>query len=339
MAAISCSCLKIEPIHNDEREEEIRLTSVVCTKGYDPITTDNMDEFGVFASFEEDSDFNSSTPMANYIFNELYYKKEDGSWSWRTQQYWPMKGKLSFFAYTPYIEGLEMENIDGRPAIPFTPLKDVTRQQDFCVSEPALNCKKTLEPIPLSFRHALSHVRFCVNYKGVLPQPEYYVKIDKITIEGVIGAKNMIFSNSEPYVLWEYDEDSKRNDSYTLTRKPVNEVADIEIPIRNESNDNHVEINPLEGRLFLVPQTINPSAAKINITYGFYITAQTSEKLMSLFEVEHPLPESEWKANTITNYTMTLDVGKCSLLDLKYSFDSWIEPWKNASQTDPIPIE
>lgn len=341
MILVTGSCLKIEDLSSAADSSGIEFLGEIGTKSLDPLDNDNMHNFGVFASYEESAGFNSSTPLANYIDNEPYLKDDSGTWAWKEQQYWPVVGKLSFFAYTPYVEDLEMTSVNGKPSILFTPLKDVTSQIDFCTAEPEFNRSKTTEAIPLHFRHALSGVIFKVNYIGSLPQNQYYVKINEITIKNLIGSKYVSYIDDEPYAEWEADDDAGRSDYYTIYRSKNAEVADIQLPKRNDDNNNHVELNPLTGRLFIIPQTIDPDVATINIKYGFYLkNSSMQEKVLTLFEVEHPLPDAVLKPNTITNFIFTLDIGKCSIVDLTSSLETWIEKWQSTPEIHyPTPAE
>lgn len=305
----------------------VDIVESAVTRGSAPITGDNLLNIGMFAGFEQTDDFSETSQSDGYISNsQYYYRMAEARWEWSQPTYWPMTGRLSFFAYTPYSGSMRLADNTGYPTIQYTPSNDVGSQVDFCMAEPMLDCDDRTHSLPLTFRHCLTAVRLMLNYTGTLPSSDYYVKIDRITLGGLIGTKNVRYTRTEPYFQWDDDVDSLRTASYTLTRKFKSaeyQIWDRELPLRNTDNSNHIQINSengSKGMLYLLPQQLD-GGVRISVAYGFYVQDGDKERPVMQFETEAPLPNptepyTGWEPGLCVRYYATLDVGHSRILDL-----------------------
>lgn len=318
------------------------------TRGEAPVTNASIYSMGVFAGYTLDAGFGDDTRSNDYIDNSMYYYvAAEDIWKWNFPTYWPMVGCLSIFAYSPYDPTLRLLDNTGFPSFSYSPLTDVRHQVDFCVAEPELNRTKTAGAIPVYFRHTMAGIMISMNYTGTLPSADYYVKIDRIELGGIIGTKVLAFlpdgdggsgGHDNPHFRWEDDDEAAKTASYELKRtKDVTEtqIIDVELPKKDDGNTNHIQVNPDGGALYLLPQTADK--ATISITYGYYKANGTSETMMMRFESTAELPSAAWEAGRYTRYRMTLDIGHASILHLvAESGETMIEKYADAK--DPATL-
>ena len=110
--------------------------------------------FGVFASYTEGKNFNTSTDKQNFMYNQQVTSSDKGTnWTYDPVKYWPTKDgeKVSFFAYAPYTDGESgnisfetVDNMTGTPQIKVTVPSDLAETTDF-VAASVVNQAKTDE--------------------------------------------------------------------------------------------------------------------------------------------------------------------------------------------------
>ncbi len=77
---------------------------------------DKGDGFGVLAHYSGSSNYASSYPAPNFMYNQqVTYNSTSGTWEYDPVKYWPNNDgdKISFFAYTPYTKLDESSHIKG----------------------------------------------------------------------------------------------------------------------------------------------------------------------------------------------------------------------------------
>ena len=120
------------------------------------LTTDNLNSFGVFASYTGENNYTSSDQM-NFMNNQEV-TKSGSDWTYTPVKYWPNNpgDKISFFAYAPY---------DNTTAVSGT-TKTVTANptlgstEDLVVAEALKDQTKqtTTGKVLFTFKHALSRI-------------------------------------------------------------------------------------------------------------------------------------------------------------------------------------
>ena len=286
------------------------------TRAVDPLTTPNLTSFDVIAIWN----YNGSAANKWYLRGQEVTKPST-VWTTTPPSYWTVTGNLSFFMYTPKASAniVPVYPVSGMPGIEYTPsTTDIANQQDLCLARPVLNATKEIGPVPATFHHTLTQIWFDMNYTGT-PPSGYSVKVENIRLCNIIGTRTATYSTTTPYFEWsggtpDTDYELKLSSSHLqnvyLPLKPA-----VEIPVQNSL-----------GRLYLIPQTLDPSAC-IEITYSFFDTAPEPDVRKATFTKTVSIPSpSVWPANRTIRYKVTVDVGVSSPINLSgYSIDDWTE--------------
>ena len=148
-----------------------------------PVTTATMHaDATVFAAVYPSTDTWNNTVAPNYFFDTQVKKSE----SWTTAYYWPGTNKrVAFFAYAPHhCAGVTLTTgiaTPGAPAFSYTVPAAVADQTDLLTASSVDVAGVLHAPAPLTFRHALTAVRFETG-NPLLPGT-----VTKITLKGVYG--------------------------------------------------------------------------------------------------------------------------------------------------------
>ena len=189
---------------------------------------------------------------------------------------------------------------------------------DLCMARPVLNSTKEIGSVPAVFHHTLTQIWFDMNYEGT-PPSGYSVKVENIKLRNIVGTRTATYTTVPPYFEWsggtaDTDYELKLSSSHLrdmyLALKPAPEE-----PIQNSM-----------GRLYLIPQTLDPSAS-IEITYSFFDTAPDPDVRKATFTKSVNIPSpSVWPANRTIRYKITVDVGVSSPVVLSgCTIDDWTE--------------
>lgn len=289
-----------------------------ATRAVDPITTLSLTDFDVSAVWN----FNA-LPENKWYFKQLKVTKPSTDWVTTPMSYWTVTGNLSFFMYAPSATPgngiVPVFPVSGMPGVEFTPNPDdIANMPDLCIARPVLNTTKEIGPVPATFHHALTQIWFDMNYTGT-PPSGYSVKVENVRLCNIIGTRTATYTTTPPYFEWSggtanCNYDLKLSSSHLqnvyLLQKPA-----AEIPVQNSL-----------GRLYLIPQTLDPSAC-IEITYSFFDTAPDPDVRKATFTKTVNIPSpSVWPANRTIRYKVTVDVGLSSPVVLSgCTIDDWTE--------------
>lgn len=137
------------------------------------LNNDNLDNFGVFASYTAENAFSSDSPL-NFMFNQKV-TRESSSWTYSPKKYWPTDQgeKISFFAYAPYETGkcIKVSSVNsatGFPVINYTLDKDILHEAEDFVADVLVDETRTSSVNPdgnqrdvkFNFMHELTRVAF-----------------------------------------------------------------------------------------------------------------------------------------------------------------------------------
>ena len=186
------------------------------------------------------------------------------------------------------------------------------------MARPVLNSTKEIGSVPAVFHHTLTQIWFDMNYEGT-PPSGYSVKVENIKLRNIVGTRTATYTTVPPYFEWsggsaDTDYELKLSSSHLrdmyLALKPAPEE-----PIQNSM-----------GRLYLIPQALDPSAC-IEITYSFFDTAPDPDVRKATFTKSVNIPSpSVWPANRTIRYKITVDVGLSSPVALTgCTIDDWTE--------------
>ena len=289
-----------------------------ATRAMDVLTMVNLTDFDVSAIWNY-----NALPENKWYMKQLKVTKPSTDWVTTPMSYWTVTGNLSFFMYAPSastVDGITpIYSSTGMPGISYTPNPDnIYDMPDLCLARPVLNSTKEIGSVPAVFHHALTQIWFDMNYEGT-PPSGYSVKVENVKLRNIIGTRTATYTTVPPYFEWsggtpDADYELKLSSSHLqnvyLPLKPA-----TEIPIQNSL-----------GRLYLIPQTLDPSAC-IEITYSFFDTAPDPDVRKATFTKSVNIPSpSVWPANRTIHYKITVDVGLSSPIDLSgYTIDDWTE--------------
>ncbi len=313
MLIISCAKDKSDDIPEQETAIPIEFSSAISmTKGLDELNYERIIDkrFGLFAYLKDDRAY-----LENRDVEYVSSSGKTNYWRCSPAAYWPFQESLSFFAYAPYDENMQIEDYNGgMPRIRFTPTTDVTFQPDFCVAVPRFDRLPSDGAIQLTFHHTLTRIRLYVNIKGYeAPSYDYY--ITDLKIRGVDGSRTLTFRDNEekPYQWDGTDPASPKTGSYHLTSSRsqlTNETVKFvnNLPAGTEGLDRYTYANAMvNGRLYLLPQTLT-SDAEIEAVISVHKEI-TGELISILPPFTFKLPVgSKWEEEKTVSYLMTINI-------------------------------
>lgn len=289
-----------------------------ATRATDVLTMVNLTDFDVSAIWNY-----NALPENKWYMKQQKVTKPSTEWVTTPMSYWTVTGNLSFFMYAPsasMVDGITaVYSTTGMPGIIYTPNPDnISDMPDLCIARPVLNSTKEIGSVPAVFHHTLTQIWFDMNYEGT-PPSGYSVKVENIKLRNIVGTRTATYTTVPPYFEWsggtaDTDYELKLSSSHLrdmyLSLKPAPEE-----PIQNSM-----------GRLYLIPQTLDPSAC-IEITYSFFDTAPDPDVRKATFTKSVNIPSpSVWPANRTIRYKITVDVGVSSPVVLSgCTIDDWTE--------------
>ncbi|MBR5158325.1 MAG: hypothetical protein IKW84_01915 [Bacteroidaceae bacterium] len=289
-----------------------------ATRATDVLTMVNLTDFDVSAIWNY-----NALPENKWYMKQQKVTKPSTEWVTTPMSYWTVTGNLSFFMYAPSastVDGITpIYSSTGMPGISYTPNPDnISDMPDLCMARPVLNSTKEIGSVPAVFHHTLTQIWFDMNYEGT-PPSGYSVKVENIKLRNIVGTRTATYTTVPPYFEWsggsaDTDYELKLSSSHLrdmyLALKPAPEE-----PIQNSM-----------GRLYLIPQTLDPSAC-IEITYSFFDTAPDPDVRKATFTKSVNIPSpSVWPANRTIRYKITVDVGLSSPVALTgCTIDDWTE--------------
>lgn len=242
------------------------------TRGVSVGTPNFYDSFGVMASVYTGS-WNETSCLPDYMYNVEVTKAS----AWTTSYRWPGSGRnIRFFAYAPYdAEGIVLSDMTtaGTPTITYTVPAEATRQKDLLVAVSPEMAGNTGAPAPLTFRHALTAVRF-VTGDDMLPG-----SITKIKLRFVY--------NSGTYTMG------------SASWKPGSRLSEYFEQTLSSAADGSAdqEITPAEATFMMLPQTL-PWGAVIEVCYADSLTGTPRT-------MRAPIGRSEWPIGKTVTYRIS----------------------------------
>lgn len=331
------------------------------TKGGDPI--DIIPDlakvgFGVFAGYTAPGEnFGDGSFFHTYLKNARIDQSADPEvWECSDPTYWPIRGRLSLFAYAPYAACVEAADGGDVPLLlpsadydgglargTFTPDANVDAQADFCLAAPAMDKDRTAGRIPFVFKHALTRVRFYVNAKGN-PDPRFRYGVTNIELHGIVGTNNFTYTldPETPFVWDSISSESEREANYKFSF-PDNIVDSLKFITNDKAkylSNPDVYIDPdadglsrftytnqlYNGRVYLLPQELTEKAGMT-----FIITIYTRQEIgwvpisiMSPIEVQLP-SDVPWTPGKTVSYLITLDVAEIKVANIKAVVTDWMD--------------
>lgn len=248
-------------------------------------TTTGLEKSGKFIidAYIEDDYYDSSdgeTKSAGKYIDNADVVMNAGEWGFATDQYWVAGTTTRFWAWHPVtVKGTrEIADLTDTPAAEKLPFKYTTPEPDgstdadkaedilFAYAEEAYDGSN--QAISLTFRHALSQIRFCVSTNdGTF---DTGLRIKSIKISGLHNHGEAEFSDNGSGV-WEWDKEAYDG---TVTYGQTYNADFSELPVSGwtassySRNGNNYDLHICENVFFMIPQTVT-NANLVEIVFAF----------------------------------------------------------------------
>lgn len=263
-------------------------------------------------SFVVSAYYNGSSAYFNDL--EASYSSAATFWETSSSQYWPLRGSLTFNAFSPASASSSGITIDAN-GVSATDYTIQTAQQmatDFCYATATVSdCINHPDAVPMTFSHALSQVVFRAKADAYYSTASRTVNITLTSL----GMQGIYSVGDFSYGVW---ENQSAENYYTLSSTPTELTYD---------GSNRPETIDVCTFLFL-PQELGPNAA-ITVGYDLVQTVSGNEYSFSNSPVTIPLGAylTEWQPGR--KYIYTLNIGMNNVITFSVSAVGWQDESEN----------
>ena len=213
-AAAMVSCSENEGFENENTVNRIKFGTVVKTGTKTLVaTTENFSKFTVSA-YKTTDEMGGTVQLNTGFMDDIEVDKSSGEWKYEGDYYWPISGKLQFFATSP-AQTLDVTTAAGYPKFEYT-VKAVDSQEDL-VAANVINQVKSESAISLPFQHLLTQVNFTI--KGDVA--DFIYTVSKLVIKGAKDKATFTFDGSSTVGAWSNLAESVSGVTYEYTGTPV----------------------------------------------------------------------------------------------------------------------
>ena len=276
------------------------------------------EHFGVYA-FHELED--GSWAAANYMDKvEIEKDATDGSWRNIAKKYlWPSEGSLTFACYSPYEYNgtVAASYIKGVSFTDFVAPTDVNEQIDLMAADLITDKKNSVAPVPVTFRHLLSQIKFRAqsNFNYTAGTNVSAITIDKLVLHGLNTMADYATTDGTRET-GSWSNYSQASD-YVVVSSPVSLVID-----GTTSVQVGIPILPIPQNAsgYKWGQNLDIDAVEIVYTIEFDNgSTSTDTKYFSTVQ--------EWKMGYIYTYNIRIGLNEIS-------FDPTVENWETGNNID-----
>lgn len=263
---------------SDNRPDTVILTRAT------PIKNGNMyNSFGVSAYSYTGSWSESKTPD---YFHNATASKSGGSYNLSSTYYWPGASyKMKFFAYAPKDNGqyvLSGSTHSGSPTIRVTIPNDVNDQKDLLVAKTAELAGNTDDAVALTFKHALTSVRFVcgddmqagtvksVNLKNVYSKGTYNMGTQSWSIVGTPVTFSQTLNKSITGTTGEVLTTDPR--TFMMVPQTLPDGAQLEVVFTDNSNVDHTLTADIKGTAWPMGKTVTYKISSTSINWTYTLT-------------------------------------------------------------------
>ena len=277
---------------------------------------------------------NSTTVSTSLFMDNVKVAKSSSGTSWcaTPTYYWPIlpDKTLTFYAYAPYNEDADSSSLvyseeEGRGQwnmiIRHTVPQDPASHSDLCIARNLEGKTKddSGEPVELDFSHTLSSVTFAANYIGTPPEG-CVLRISELSLSNIMSSGTLTVTPDAS--VW-----SDLNTPTTIKMTKYNQTLNnVDVPERNDDNNNHMPFVTEKGEAYLIPQIINSneseSVLSLNISY-----LQGGVTEIAQFSTQMTMPTSEFLASKKIKYVFTINLNTVSLVEIT---PATIIPWTSS---------
>lgn len=371
LATMACaalvSCVKNEPAPSVTAQQEITFAPPVVgvnTKSVDLVTTANITgSFSVYGYYHP-SDYPGFDNDATYTYMEnVEVTKDDDFYenagktypSWVTDgkndYYWPKTGKMTFAAYYPSMENTTNDQNDNYVAHTAEGIQFKNyvvaddANVDLMFSERAydqtkatnekLNTPSNYYGVELSFKHALSAIRFkfkaAENLVDADGGPKYTFVVQEVLLKNVHSKGNFNQGLNESSNVKAATGEATTSDWSTNTIKTYTAYSGDGLTINSTTLVASYDVaDKTNGaNLILLPQALNHSGTDgkvtVQVKYKLQHDKMESGKWIENNYVEAELSTAEissWLRGNIYTYNMTLNLDK---IEFAPKVDDWTD--------------
>ena len=353
------------PVDNDELSTvpiEFSLADFSAEVKGNALTSSTIADFGVF-SLLENTTLGETTPFMENV--EVSKSTSGNSTAWRSDPpyYWPLlpDKRLTFFAYAPYNGAANSSSIyydgndrqwkmDVKHVVPENPVQQVDLSVARDLQPKTINDAE--EPIDMHFFHTLSSVTFAANYRGSLPD-NCVLRVTEISLSNLVMTGTLTVNSTQeegvPWFSWSLDETEKGKIKMTSFNDALKKKDNV--PMRNNENNNHLNLLATDIDAYMIPQSINPGLevvvsdatdiserSLLSLTFSYYRPDPENTgglKEIAQFSTQLLLPAGEWGIFSKIKYVFTIDLDKVWLADLTVINEGNIDVWEGAVNYHP----
>ena len=287
-----------------------------------------------YTSFQDDAN-----AWSNYMTDQsgaplTVSKDATGNfWAPKTDYYWPASGYLTFAAYSPADANGTYAHTDKGLTISDFTVPEIDQQYDLMYSDRAYNCqassmKDNVTPgnysgIQITFRHALSSIRFKVGTKEDCSDADLEINVMKIEVNSV--------ANSGDFA------ESLTDGNGSTTRTPqwsAQTGAASYVPFSGKQKVGTTRTEPTGIKdLLLLPQdfTSNDNAV-VMVTYTMKTKASDGIAATEGFKLNSPSEIKKWEPNKRYTYNILFGTGDGGLQ--KIYFAPVVEDWDDVNNIE-----
>ena len=225
------------------------------TKGIIATTNYPLDEPFVVEGIHYDDKSGFSGGDAFMTRETVQYDFDNALWRPQKDYFWPVVGKIRFYAGSPAIPAVSVTRENGVTAN-WEIASEESTQTDLCFAEVEEDCKAHSSTVPVIFSHALSHV--CIKARTIkqyshsqtagnlIQANRITVVLDSVKLGGIISKGRF----TQKPLGWTLDDGQKSE--YTI----FSSKEGLELRCDRYDNPELVKLN----NLLLIPQTLPKDA-------------------------------------------------------------------------------
>lgn len=253
-AAAMVSCSENEGLENENTVNRIEFGTVVKTGTKTLVaTTENFSKFTVSA-YKTTDEMGGTVQLNTGFMDDIEVDKSSGEWKYKGDYYWPISGKLQFFATSP-AQTLDVTTAAGYPKFEYA-VKAVDSQEDL-VAANVINQVKSESAISLPFQHLLTQVNFTI--KGDVA--DFIYTVSKLVIKGAKDKATFTFDGSSTVGAWSNLAESVSGVTYEYTGTPVSVTPTVAEP------DAFTAFETSGNALFMLMPQDDLTGVTLEITY------------------------------------------------------------------------
>lgn len=314
LAAVAMvSCSENEEFENGSTTNRIQFGTVVKTGTKALVaTTENFSAFTVSANKTTDV-MGPTVQLSTGFMDDVEVTKPSAEWQYAGNYYWPISGKLQFFATSP-AQTLDITTAAGYPNFDYT-VKAVADQEDL-VAANVMDQVKSESAISLPFQHLLTQVNFTI--KGEVA--DFIYTVSKLVIKGAKDKATFTFDGSSTVGAWSNLAASASGVTYEYAGSPVSVTPTTAEP------DASAAFETSGNALFMLMPQDDLTGVTLDVTYTAAPKDKSSEYTWN--DTKVVTLTGNWGMGKNIRYTLTLTNNATPI-----KFTPKVDTWTDATGT------